>query len=138
VDEMLTDREKIGKWNDICMVKGWSKQGELQMWLHTNNVKFTLSGSVLTPSRLILKIATLDAAKGLIENTSGEVMATHVLSVYSGHIMFASSTIEAAFWKEVIERMSSEFDLFMRPDLIPANIRNILKYPENGDGETLV
>lgn len=133
---MLTDREKINKWNDICMTKSWSKQGELQMWLHTNNVKFTLSGSILAPNRLILKIATSDAAKGLIKNTSGETMATHVLSVYSGHIMFASSLIEAAFWKEVIERMSDEFDLFMQPDLIPANVRDILKYP--GEGETLV
>jgi len=134
---MLTDREKIGKWNDICIAKSWSKQGELQMWLHTNNVKFTLSGSVLTSSRLALKIATSDAAKGLIKNTSGETMATHVLSVYSGHVMFASSTIETAFWKEVIERMSNEFDLFMQPDLIPTYVRSILKYPENGDSETL-
>jgi len=131
---ILTDKEKILKWNDICMTRNWSRQGELQTWLHANNIKFARSGSVLVPAGPALKVTAPSVAKGLITNTPCEIMATHILSVYSGKIIFASTEIEAIFWKEVIDRMSREFDSFMQPDLVPTNVRNILKYPGDGDG----
>jgi len=112
---------------------GWAKQGELQMWLHTNNVKFTPGGSVLASNGVVLKVSVPDIAEKLIKNTSGEIMATHILSVYSGHTRFTSTTLEAIFWKEVINRMSKEFDLFIQPNLIPTYIRDIIKYPGDGD-----
>ena len=132
---ILSDKEKIEKWNDLCLAKNWSKAGELHIWLHAHNVKFTNGGSVLAPDGLTLKIAAPDASKGLVVGPSGETMATHVLSVYCGYITFASSSIEAIFWKEVIERLDREFDIFMPPELVPTYARNILKYPADGGGE---
>jgi len=132
---LLTDKEKLDKWNDICIMHEWSRGGELTAWLYVNNVKFTPGESVLSPDGMTLRIAAPDAAKGLVVGPSGETMATHILSVYIGKITFASTGIEAVFWHEVIERMSREFNTFMPPDLIPAYIRDTLKYPQDGGGE---
>lgn len=131
---ILTDREKIYKWNDICMQLGWSHAGEVEIWLRSNNVRFTPGQSVLAPEGIVLRVASPDAARGLVVGPSGEIMATHVLSVYIGMITFQRTSLESIFWHEVIERMSNEFATFIPPDLIPAYIREILKYPADGDG----
>ena len=132
---ILTDREKIYKWNDICMILGWSKAGEVEIWLRQNNVRFTPGQSVLAPNGLTLRISSPEAAKGLVVGPTGEMMATHLLSVYVGLITFASTGMEATFWRAIIDRMKDEFDTFVPPDLVPKYIREILKYPEDGDGE---
>jgi hypothetical protein len=132
---IYSDRERLEKWNDICIAKNWSKPGELQLWLGTHNIKFTSGDSVLAPEGLVLRVNAPDAARGLVIGAPGETMATHVLSVYTGLITFTSTHIESLFWKEVIERMDREFDIFVPPELVPAYVRDILKYPSDGEGE---
>lgn len=132
MNRLPTDRERVLEWNDLCITRGWARPGELQVWLYEHSVRFTPSDSILSPDGFLIKIATKEAASELAGGEA-EMMATHVLSVFCGQIIFASTDIEASFWKVVINRMSSEFDTFMPVELVPVYIREILKYPAEGD-----
>lgn len=132
---ILSDREKIEKWNDICIMLGFFKSGETELWLRFNNVKYTPGGSVLAPDGFGLQFSTPDSAKGLITNVNSEQMATHILAVFSGRITFSSTAVEVIFWKEVIERLDAQFATFTPPDIVPVYVREVLKYPADGEGE---
>jgi len=130
---ILSDKEKLEKWNAICLEYGWSQPGELFTWIKRRGVRFTSAESCLAPEVTSVLVNSDIVAASLVAG-SGEVMATRILEVYCGFVTFISTTLEAIFWKAVIERMSKEFSKFMPPELIPKYIRDILKYPADNDG----
>jgi len=131
--EILTDKQRLEKWNEICMKAGWAQPGELQMWTQKANVKFTRGDSCLAPESVAV-VSDEKTAIAAAVNGTGEAVATRLLEVYAGLLVFISSTLESKFWQTVIERMSKEFDIFLPPELVPKYIREILKYPQDGDG----
>jgi hypothetical protein len=134
--ETLSDKQKLEKWNEICKEFGWSSPGELQSWISRSNVKFTGADSCLAPETMGV-VSNSDNAMALVIKSSGEAMATRVLEIYTGMLTFASTAIEAVFWKNLIERMSKEFGTFVPPELVPKYVREIIKYPKDGNGSLL-
>ena len=133
--KILSDFERLKKWNDNCIAKGWAKEGELERLYKKANIKFTPYGSCLAPETLTVKVTRQEDLPKITLACSAEAMATHVIEVFTGFIVFASTELDSEFWKAIIGRMDKEFDIFIPPELVPAYIRNILNYPADGEGE---
>lgn len=132
----LTDKEKIFKWNDLCITYGWLTIGELEEFLEIAEVKFTPSGSVLTPISLSLSATDEKAVDLMTKESTIEGLARSVINIYCANVIFSSTVLEVLFWKMIIERLDKEFNIFLEPELVPSYIRDTLKYPED-DGEVL-
>lgn len=126
---ILSDREKLNKWNDICISQGWADHGELEKWLAIHGFVFTNAGSCVSSSFVNFRASTNDIAEQLIKSGTGEEMATHILEALTGGLIFINSEVEVSFWKAAIERLSVEADLFMPPEIVPKSVRESLKYP---------
>jgi hypothetical protein len=124
--ESLTDKERLLKWNELCMDLGWAKSSELEIWLKMRNVKFTPSGSCMAPE-IAVKITANELIPQLLGGEDAEVFI-RMLETYCGFICFISSGLEAEYWKYLIDRLEKQH-IIMPPELVPTYIRNILKYP---------
>jgi hypothetical protein len=133
--KILTDFERLKKWNDICIAKGWAKEGELEKLYKKANIQFTPGGSCMAPEVLTVKVTRKEDIPQITLACTGEAMATHVIEAYTGFLVFASTELDSEFWRAIIGRLDKEFDIFMPPELVPKYVRDILKYPADGEGE---
>jgi hypothetical protein len=125
---IASDRAKINKWGDICVSQDWATQGELEKWLFVNGILFTQSGSCMNSSLLTNKLATIEAAEGASKVCGAEEMATYVLRVLTGQVIFTSTEIEKVFWKGVVDRLLLEFELVLPLEIMPKYVREELNY----------
>lgn len=133
----LTDKEKIYKWNDLCVTYGWVAIGEVEAFLKVAEVKFTPSGSVLIPLKMSVVATNQESVNTMTKECSIKALARYVVNIYCANVVFSSVALEVSFWKNIIERLDAEFDVFLEPELVPSYIRTILKYPsENGEVAT--
>lgn len=114
---MITDIEKLHKWNEVCLSKGWSKKNELQMWLMQLGIRFTSAGSAV-PDTLFV-IDNKHNAEIQVRGVEGEHLATLVLEALTGTIIFNDLETEKTFWNVAIERFKEEFETDVPQEIIP-------------------
>ena len=133
----LTDKEKLEKWNDICMSMNWSQPHELETWLQMHGVMFTKAGSCVGVNLVLggKQISVVGQIDEIIKSSTGEGMATSILQAISGLLSFkvkpdntemTSTTLETIFWRTAVERCQLEWELDIPPDVMPKYVREAL------------
>lgn len=126
--EPLSDKARIEKWGEICVSQNWAMPYELEKWLAAYSIHFSDSGSCFGPSLMSLRASTTEQAEELARKLNGEELATAVLHVLTGIMVFINTEIELAFWKLTIERLNLEWDLVLPPEIVPKRVRDALQY----------
>jgi hypothetical protein len=138
--QILTDKEKIEKWNDICMTMNWSQPHELETWLQMHGVMFTKSGSCVGVNLVLggKQISVIGQVEEIVKSSNSEGMATYILQAIAGLLSFKvkpdntemlSTTLETMFWKIACERCQLEWELDIPPEIMPKYVREAL-FPE--------
>ncbi len=138
MERPLSDKEKLEKWNEICMAMNWSQPHELETWLQMHGVMFTKAGScvginLVLGSKQILAESQIDE---IVKSSTGEAMATYILQAISGLLIFKvkpddatgmiSSMLETIFWRTSVERCQLEWELDIPPEIMPKYVREAL------------
>lgn len=135
----FTDKEKLEKWNDICMSMNWSQPHELETWLQMHGVMFTKAGSCVGINLVLgsKQISVAGQVDELVKSSTGESMATYILQAISGLLSFKvkpdaemlSTELETIFWKTAVERCQLEWELDVPAEIMPKYVREAL-FPE--------
>lgn len=118
----MNDKEKLDTWNQICMEHGWSAPNELEKWLLHSGVKFSNSGSAVP--NVIMMIENKYNLDIVIKASEGEQLATYILQVLTGMLVFPSIDLERLFWSWIDQKLRKEFNTSVPQHIIPNYIKN--------------
>lgn len=125
---VLTDRQKLDMWNDVCVSKGWAKKRELDTWLLKLGINFTSNGSVVPDESY--KISNKYNIKMVVDGVTGEHLATLVLEALTGTLIFDSLELEKEFWDIAQRRFREEFEISIPKIVLPPYVKTFAKPKE--------
>lgn len=120
--KIMNDREKLDVWNTICIENGWSKPRELERWLLHCGIKFSGAGSAVPDQSMLVE--NKYNLQILIDGVEGEGLATLILEVLCGVLMFPSTELERLFWVYSQKRLKDEFNILIPEEIIPNYAKN--------------
>jgi hypothetical protein len=126
----MTDKEKLEKWNKVCIKNGWASENEMYSWLGKHGVYFTNAGSCVNAGMFSYSIDNLDNVKLAVNSHEEEGLATMVLQVLSGIMIFPNYKTEREFWDTIKERLEKEYKIDFPDEIIPPAFREHI-YDEN-------
>lgn len=113
----MTDRDRLDVWNKICIKKGWAKKNELDKWLISVGIRFSPAGSIIPEN--IIQIDNKYNAEMHVRAAEGELLATLVLQVMTGMLVFPNKEVEKSFWDITINKFNEDYNTKVPNIIIP-------------------
>lgn len=123
-EKLLSDREKLEKWDEICQERGWSVPRELDERLAKNGIYFTGAGSCVNIGPVAFRLENVSNTKVVVNSSDAHELALFIMQSLCGLLLFTSVEVETKFWELSQQRMLEDSNLELPDSIVPRYIRN--------------